>query len=108
MASIASLNPATGEVLKEFEALSTKEWSRIVDATAAAQREWAATALDARLERLAALGAHLRANIEEYGRLMALEMGKPITQATAEVEKSATCCDYYVEHAARLLADEVV
>jgi succinate-semialdehyde dehydrogenase/glutarate-semialdehyde dehydrogenase len=108
MASITSLNPATGEVLKEYEAHSAAEWGRIVDATAATQRDWAAAPLDHRVDLLDALGAHLRANLQEYGRLMALEMGKPITQAIAEIEKSATCCDYYVERAAGLLADEVV
>jgi succinate-semialdehyde dehydrogenase/glutarate-semialdehyde dehydrogenase len=108
MATITSLNPATGEVLKEYEEHAAPEWGRIIDETVATQREWAAAPLEQRIERLKALAAHLRANVEEYGRLMALEMGKPIVQATAEIEKSATCCDYYAEHATALLADDVV
>ena len=50
----------------------------------------------------------LRRNATEYGRLMAQEMGKPLRQGVAEVEKCAFGCDFFAEHAAQVLADEFV
>ena len=52
--------------------------------------------------------AILRANAKEYGRLMALEMGKPVKDGAAEANKSALGCDYYADHAEKFLAPEIV
>jgi succinate-semialdehyde dehydrogenase/glutarate-semialdehyde dehydrogenase len=57
------------------------------------------------MSRAAAL---LRERREEYAALMATEMGKPVLQGSAEVEKCAWVCDYYAEHAERFLAAEAV
>jgi succinate-semialdehyde dehydrogenase/glutarate-semialdehyde dehydrogenase len=108
VSSIQSVNPANGELLKEFDPHSEAEWRKIVEAAAGAQYGWGRRALSERTELLAGLGDHLRANAADYGRLIALEMGKPIGQAVAEVEKSALCCDYYAVEAAGLLGEDVV
>jgi succinate-semialdehyde dehydrogenase / glutarate-semialdehyde dehydrogenase len=108
VSSIQSVNPANGELLKEFDPHCEAEWRKIVEAAADAQRRWGRLALSERTGLLAALGDHLRANAADYGRLIALEMGKPIGQAVAEVEKSALCCDHYAAEAAGLLREDVV
>ena len=72
-----------------------------IAATHAARPVWAATPLAKRLELLRALAETLRAGRDEYAALMTAEMGKPITEAAGEVEKSAVTADYYVANAAR-------
>src|SRR5882672_4865543 len=57
------------------------------------------------MRRLATL---LRERADRYGRLITIEMGKPIAEAKAEIEKCAWGCEHYAENAARYLADEVI
>jgi acyl-CoA reductase-like NAD-dependent aldehyde dehydrogenase len=61
-----------------------------------------------RLELLRALAETLRAGRDEYAALMTRAMGKPITESLGEVEKSAVTAEYYLAHAAGILADEHV
>jgi succinate-semialdehyde dehydrogenase/glutarate-semialdehyde dehydrogenase len=74
----------------------------------AAGVEWRARDISARCELVAAAARILRENLEHYARLMTLEMGKPISEARAEVEKSASGCEYYAEHGSAFLADELI
>ena len=105
---IASINPATGETLRSFEALTDSE---IDDRLARADRAYRAyrhTSLAERARWLAAAGEILESEKDRLGRIMTLEMGKPIGAARAEAAKCALACRYYVEHGERLLADEPV
>ena len=103
-----SLNPATGEIIAEFEELTDTELeSRLARAASAFQRH-RRTSFAERAERLERLAGLLESRAEEFGRLMTEEMGKPIAAAVAEARKCALACRYYVEHGERLLADEPV
>lgn len=105
---IATVNPATGETLETFDALTPVEVeARIARAWAAFERH-RDSPLDSRTARLVRAAEILEGEKERLGRLMTTEMGKPLAAAVAEAEKCARACRWYAEHAARLLADEEV
>jgi succinate-semialdehyde dehydrogenase / glutarate-semialdehyde dehydrogenase len=104
--NIQSINPATGEVLENFQEMSTSEIDGILEAAETTFREWRKRPFVERTKRMRQAAALLRAGKEKYARTMALEMGKPIVQGEAEVEKCAWACDYYAEHAEAFLAEQ--
>jgi succinate-semialdehyde dehydrogenase/glutarate-semialdehyde dehydrogenase len=106
--AIESVNPATGERLRRYEPMSRDEAAAAVAACAAAQRDWAGRGFEARARPLRAAARALRERRDAFAREMALEMGKPLAQGLAEVEKCAWVCEFYAEHAARFLAREAV
>ncbi|HEX2486557.1 MAG TPA: NAD-dependent succinate-semialdehyde dehydrogenase [Myxococcota bacterium] len=106
--AIESVNPATGERLRTYAAMSPDELRAAVAACAAAQRAWARTDVAERARPLRAAARILREEVDALARLAALEMGKPLAQGRAEVEKCATNCEFYADHGARFLAREPV
>ncbi|WP_433968631.1 NAD-dependent succinate-semialdehyde dehydrogenase [Tunturiibacter gelidiferens] len=105
---IASINPATGEVMKTFDPLTDQELATKLDKAAAAFVLHRETSFAYRAERMIKAAEILEAEKEQFGRLMSLEMGKPIQAAIDEAVKSAWACRYYAENAERFLADEAV
>ncbi len=105
---IESVNPATEEVLATYEEMSDGQVDRALAQAQAAFEHWRTTSFAVRAEKLRNAARYLRDHRDALARLATLEMGKPIAQAEAEVEKSATGCDYYAEHAASFLADEPI
>jgi succinate-semialdehyde dehydrogenase/glutarate-semialdehyde dehydrogenase len=103
---MASVNPATGKVMREFEPHSEPEVERrlrrAVQAFAGQRRAPPAE----RAPLMARAGLMLESEKRDLARLMTLEMGKPLRAAIQEVEKCAFCCHYYADNAARFLADE--
>ncbi|MDJ1430622.1 NAD-dependent succinate-semialdehyde dehydrogenase [Halostagnicola sp. A-GB9-2] len=106
--SIESTNPATGETLETYEGESTAERDEAVERAEEAFAEWRDVPIEDRQRMLARAGEQLREKETEYAELMTAEMGKPIAQSRAEVEKCAWLCEYYAEHAAEHLQDERV
>lgn len=104
--AILSINPATEEVLHRYEEMTNAEVDQALDEAHAAFLQWRTTSFAERAAKLRNVAAGLRAHHDELARLVTLEMGKPITQSLAEVEKSAVGCDYYADNAEHLLADE--
>jgi succinate-semialdehyde dehydrogenase/glutarate-semialdehyde dehydrogenase len=105
---IASVNPATGETLRTFHPLTAQEIEDKLARAAAAYDRYRRTAYSERARWLAAAADVLEKECDSLGRIMTLEMGKPIAGARAEAAKCALACRYYVEHGERLLADEPV
>ncbi|HEY1583784.1 MAG TPA: NAD-dependent succinate-semialdehyde dehydrogenase [Chthoniobacterales bacterium] len=106
--AIASINPATGETLRDFERLSEAE---IEQKLAAAENAFASHRKTTFSERSAVLTATanlLEEEVDALARIITLEMGKPINAARAEVRKCAGGCRYYAENAARFLEEEVI
>jgi acyl-CoA reductase-like NAD-dependent aldehyde dehydrogenase len=101
---IETVNPADGTPLARYPAMSSAEVEAALRAGAAAARQWGREPVETRVAAVARLAAHLRDDRERYAALITSEMGKPITEARAEVEKSAVTADYYAAHAAELLA----
>lgn len=105
---IATVNPATGETLETFEALTEREVTDRVSRAAAAfelNRRRSFSERAARMRRTADL---LEQRASDYGRTITIEMGKTLKSAIAEVQKCALVCRYYADNAASLLADENV
>jgi succinate-semialdehyde dehydrogenase/glutarate-semialdehyde dehydrogenase len=105
---IATINPTTGETVRTFLAMTEGEVDSRIARADAAYRKYRGTTFAERREWLSRAGDILEAEHDAFGRLMTLEMGKPITAARQEAAKCATACRYYVEHGERLLADEPV
>src|SRR5262245_16687388 len=106
MSALTSVNPATGEVLETFAATSPADIEHILAGAETAFHDWRWRPMAERAERLRAAARLLRERKSAHARTMAREMGKPVTQGEAEVEKCALGCDYYAEHGARLLNEE--
>jgi succinate-semialdehyde dehydrogenase/glutarate-semialdehyde dehydrogenase len=103
-----SINPATGERLKSFPRPGDSEIEAALATAARAADEWRARPFAERATLFRAAAGELRARLEHYARLMTLEMGKPIKEARAEIEKCAWGCEYFAGHAEALLRDEPV
>ncbi len=108
MSKVDIVNPANEKLVASYEEYDDATIQVIVASTAAAQRDWRKVPFETRSLLMTKAAALLRERKDELARLMALEMGKPVAQGRAEVEKSAGVCDYYSQNAHRLLAPEMV
>ena len=103
-----TVNPATGETLRTFDELADAELDARIANAAAAAAAYRYTSFDERAVHMQRAADILEKEKREFGRVMTLEMGKPITAAIAEAEKCAWVCRYYAEHAAEQLQDQDV
>src|SRR3954454_5422640 len=94
--------------MQTFEEFSDSQVDTALQQAFDAQRHWRTTSFGERAARLQAVARDFRAQKQHLAELATSEMGKPIVEAEAEVEKCAWNCDYYAEHAAAFLADESV
>ena len=106
--AIATINPTTGETLKEFEPLTSAQLEGRLARAAAAAQEYRLTSYDERAGWLRAAADVLDAETEPLAELMTTEMGKTVKAAKAEIGKCAAACRYYAEHGPAMLADEPV
>jgi succinate-semialdehyde dehydrogenase/glutarate-semialdehyde dehydrogenase len=105
---IRTVNPATGEVLQTFTALTQTEVDNRIQRAADAARQYRNTTFEQRSAWLHKVADLLTAEREELGAMMTREMGKPIAAAIAEAEKCALVCRYYADNAQQMLANESV
>jgi succinate-semialdehyde dehydrogenase/glutarate-semialdehyde dehydrogenase len=108
MSDVTTVDPATGEPLATYPGSDVHGALDVLASVHAAQPAWAARPVEERAELVRAVGAQLRAQAADLAGLMTAEMGKPIGEARAEIEKSATACDYYADHGPAVLADRPV
>jgi len=106
--AIATVNPATGEVLKKFETLSADQIEQKLQLAARAFISHRGTSFADRAGKMSRVAEILDSEKDKCARLMTLEMGKPLKAAVAEAQKCAIGCRYYAQNAERLLADEIV
>jgi succinate-semialdehyde dehydrogenase/glutarate-semialdehyde dehydrogenase len=106
--AIASINPATGQLLKTFEPLSDSEIEAKLQRAAEAFSRHRKVPFAERARMMVKAAEILESEKEKFGRLMTLEMGKPLRAAVDEAVKCAWACRYYAENAEKFLADEVV
>ena len=106
--AIATTNPATGEVLKTFEALTPEQIEYKLQLASSAFQSHRRTSFAERAQMMMKAADILENEKNECARLMTLEMGKTLRSAVAEASKCAAGCRFYAENAERFLADEVI
>ncbi len=101
--AMKTINPSTGELVREYEQMDEGEISAILKELAEGREKWRRRSFDDRAEILRKTAKLLRDQKEELAGLMAVEMGKPLPGGVSEAEKCAWVCEYYAEHAASFL-----
>ncbi|HRQ54714.1 MAG TPA: NAD-dependent succinate-semialdehyde dehydrogenase [Ignavibacteriaceae bacterium] len=105
---LTSMNPANNKTIKSYTEMQGEEISQIISQADEAFNSWKETSFIHRTKLMHNAASVLRNNSEEYSLLMTTEMGKPIKQSRAEVEKCAWVCDYYADNAEKFLRDEII
>lgn len=103
--AFVSLNPATGEVLQRFPDTAPDDVEHLVTRAHDAFNDWRCFSVEERGAAMRRAAAILRSHRDRYAAVMTAEMGKPITEAEAEVEKCAWACEYFAEQTSSYLAD---
>lgn len=101
-----SINPYTNKEVGSFKAHNNEEVAGILEKSAKAFKTWSREPLSNRTELIKNAAQILRENAEDYAQMITAEMGKPISESLAEVNKCALVCDYYAENAPAFLATE--
>src|SRR4051812_46665477 len=108
LSQIVAVNPATEEVIASFDAFGPDEVEMALAEAHEAFLQWRTRPIAERAIPMRRLAGLLRERAERYARLATLEMGKPIVEAKAEIEKCAWACEHYADRGAAYLADEVI
>lgn len=106
--TMISINPTTGDQIKEYKIDDEKKVTRSLKQANKSFEDWRKLTFKQRAAYLKKAAAELRKQNNKLAELATQEMGKPIKQSIAEVEKCAWCLEHYAEHAASYLADEKV
>jgi len=106
--AIATINPATGEVVKTFQPLSEAEIEKKLQLAVSVFKAGRKTPFGVRAQRMLKAAEIVERDKNKFAHLMTLEMGKTYKSAVAEAVKCTTACRYYAENAERFMADEVV
>jgi acyl-CoA reductase-like NAD-dependent aldehyde dehydrogenase len=107
-ASLTTINPANGATLGEYPLQTAAEVEALLAKSARAAKAWRTTTPERRAALLHDLAAYFRRESPMLAALVSDEMGKPIREARAELDKCAVACEYYAEHAAAMLAQVTV
>ncbi|MGH8829434.1 MAG: aldehyde dehydrogenase family protein, partial [Jiangellaceae bacterium] len=103
-----TVNPVTGQTIAEYAEHTTTDVDALLDRAVRAHARWSALALEERLAALHRLAELLREQKDRHAALITAEMGKPLAQSVAEIEKCAWVCDHYADRGADLLAPHQV
>ncbi len=103
-----SINPFNGDLLATYEEQDEKSILNTLSKSQKAYLSWRKTSLPERSAMMKKAANVLRNNVEEYALMITLEMGKPISESRAEVNKCAWVCDYYADNAADFLKNEII
>ncbi|MGN7861237.1 aldehyde dehydrogenase family protein [Microbacterium sp. 22303] len=107
-AGVDVIDPSTGQVIEHHEYTTQAELDRILDGAASVASEWALSDIDTRVAFIRRLAELLREGRETFARQIVSEMGKPFSQAEAEIDKSILTCDFYAEQLPGFLEPESV
>lgn len=108
MQQFTTYNPASGKRLADYDIASESALESILAQVSAAQPSWWQQPFAERAACLRRLAELLRQRAESYAALMAEEMGKPLAQGKAEIEKCGWICDYYADNGEAFLQPECI
>jgi len=106
--ALESINPANGETVRAYDEMSADQVTTTIHAAHAAFLTWRRTTFEERAGPLRRAAEILEERSGAYAELMAVEMGKPLEEGRAEIEKCAGVCRYYADHAADMLIQQSV
>ena len=101
-----AINPATEQKIKEYEDYSQDKVNQIIEEVHAQHLTWKKRSVSERAKLLRRAGEVFLSKKQELAKICSEEMGKPLREAIAEVEKCATACEYYADHSEEFLKDE--
>jgi succinate-semialdehyde dehydrogenase/glutarate-semialdehyde dehydrogenase len=105
---LKSINPFDQSIVEQYEEFSPSLVQEKLKTSSAAFKDWKKSSFARRSELMLNVSNVLKQNKERYARTITLEMGKVLSEAKAEIEKSAAACQYFAENAEKLLADEMI
>ena len=105
---LISTDPSTGKIIEEYQKHSPAEVERILLDASSSQKTWQESGFENRSELMMKVAENLRAGVENYSQIITKEMGKPVKQAKAEIEKCAVVCEYYAKNAEGFLTNEYI
>src|SRR5580700_2157641 len=106
--TVKSVNPFTEETIAQYDLWSDRDIAKALDNSQAAFLDWRKRKLEARLGPLAELAKVLRKRRAEWAGLITGEMGKPLPESEAEIEKCAATCEFLAENLPEWLAPQQV
>jgi acyl-CoA reductase-like NAD-dependent aldehyde dehydrogenase len=106
MSQYATIDPATGRMIKEFEVTTDSEIEIALDEATRGHRDWADTPVSERMSVLGKIASLHREHADDLAKLSTQEVGKPLAQARAEIELTANVYDYFGQHGPELLEEE--
>ncbi len=106
--TLSAINPATREGAATYDEMPASTVSHIIQDVHQAFLAWRLASFEERAVPMHRAGEILRTNARDYAHLMAREMGKPVKEGVAEINKCALVCDFYAENAARFLQRELI
>ncbi len=108
MKKLQSINPATGEVMKEYDQMTPEQIQETLTNAEEAFQKWKTTSFKERKEKMLKVAKILRDDKQKYAEIITKEMGKPIKESLALMEKCAWLCEYYAENAEDFLKNEII
>jgi succinate-semialdehyde dehydrogenase / glutarate-semialdehyde dehydrogenase len=106
--SIKSINPVNGKVIRSYKEDTDERVIQKIQQTNKAWLKWRETTFAERSTLLRIIAVNLKKRKDELAALMACEMGKPLKEGTAEIEKCASVCDYYADNGESHLTDHII
>ena len=108
MSVLKSINPATEDLFAEFKEINLSSAEEIISKSSESQKSWSSIDIEKRSKIILDIGALLSKNKDSYADIITNEMGKPITESAAEVQKCIWLCEYYAENANNFLSDQYI
>jgi len=106
--TLLSINPANDQTIAEYKTHTTEKTDQLIKEARSAFESWRFSPLPDRARVLRNAAEVLKSNRESYALLMTREMGKPVSQSLAEIDKCSSACLFYADKSSEFLAPDMV